>query len=62
VFAAGLIVSGNPYAPVDSFIGLQYAALRSVDALTRLGVPDVRRISGMYSVRQWWRWARGVEP
>lgn len=62
VFAAGLITFGNHYAPVDSFIGLQYAALRSVDALAGLGAPGVRRISGLRALVQWWRWTRGVKP
>jgi len=33
MYAAGAITLGGPYAAVDSFLGLQYAALQSVDAI-----------------------------
>jgi len=62
IYAAGIMTLGGPHAAADSLQGLQYAALRSVDALAALGAPGVRRINGLYSLRQWTRWMRGVRP
>ncbi len=62
VYAGGIMTLGGPHAAQDSFLGLQYSALRSVDALAALRAPGVRRINGLYSVRQWFHWARGVQP
>jgi pSer/pThr/pTyr-binding forkhead associated (FHA) protein len=62
VFAGGIMTLGGPHAAQDSFLGLQYSALRSVDALARLHAPGVHFINGFYSLRQWTRWARGVQP
>ncbi|NOG33055.1 MAG: hypothetical protein HND44_00570 [Chloroflexi bacterium] len=62
VFLAGTMAFGNVYAPVDSFMGLQYAAQRSVEALIRENAPGLRPLHGWESARQWWRWQRGVEP
>ncbi|MEA5619886.1 FHA domain-containing protein [Cronbergia sp. UHCC 0137] len=49
MFAAGAITLGGPYAAVDSFLGLQYAALASVEAL-------VGGLGGFGSLNQWLRW------
>ncbi|HRQ38386.1 MAG TPA: hypothetical protein PLD25_10770 [Chloroflexota bacterium] len=62
VFLAGTMAFGNAYAPVDSFMGLQYAAQRSVDVLIRENAPGLRPLRGWESARQWWRWWQGVEP
>jgi len=62
VYAGGIMTLGGPHAAQDSFLGLQYSALRSVDALAALGAPGVHRINGLRSLRQWFRWARGVHP
>jgi len=62
VYAAGAMTLGGPYAPVDSFLGLQYAAQRSVDALGAIAPARLRRLNGLRSLAQWWRWARGVQP
>ncbi len=62
VYAAGIMTLGGPHAAQDSFLGLQYAALRSVDALAVLHAPGVHRINGLYSFKQWTRWVRGVHP
>lgn len=61
-YGAGIMLLGGPYAPVDSFLGLQYAALRSVDHLTRQGAAGLRRFGLLRSVGQWLRWATGVKP
>lgn len=62
MYASGIITLGGSYAPVDSFLGLQYAALRSVDALIGHNAPQLKQLNGFRSFRQWVRWARGVQP
>ncbi|MFZ0545790.1 MAG: FHA domain-containing protein [Candidatus Promineifilaceae bacterium] len=62
MYAAGAMTLGGPYAAVDSFLGLQYSAQRSVDSLTRLRAPGLRYLNGFRSIAQWLRWARGVAP
>ena len=61
-YASGAMTLGGPLAPVDSFLGLQFAAMRSVDALARLHAPGLRRLNGLRSFIQWTRWVRGVHP
>jgi hypothetical protein len=62
MFAAGATTLGGPFATVDSFLGLQYAGLRAVNAIADTPVPGQRRLSGLYSVGQWLKWARRVAP
>ena len=61
-YASGVSTLGGPYAPVDSFLGLQYAALRSVDHLRSQRASGIRRLNGLRSIFQWIRWAIGVKP
>ncbi len=56
MFASGSAAFGGYYAGVDSFLGLQYAALTIADRLATLGFTD--RIGTWRSIREWWRWAR----
>jgi hypothetical protein len=60
MYAAGAATEGAYYAPADSLLGLQYAALRISDDLARMGV--CRRIGNLRSVSQWWKWTRNVAP
>jgi hypothetical protein len=62
VYAAGIMTLGGPHAAQDSFLGLQYAAWRSVATLAALRAPGVHCIHGLYSFKQWVRWVRGVHP
>lgn len=62
VWAAGVVTSGGPYAAVDSFLGLQYAAIRSVDHLGTLGAPGVSRFGPLRSATQWLKWCAGSPP
>ena len=62
MYAAGAMTLGGPYAPVDSFLGLQYSAQRSVDSLALGRAPNLRKLIGFQSVGQWLRWARGLTP
>ncbi|MCB1508395.1 MAG: FHA domain-containing protein [Hyphomicrobiaceae bacterium] len=62
VYAAGQITGGGPYAAVDSFLGLQYSALRSVDHLHTVRAPFVSSFGPLKSFGQWVRWCQGVAP
>lgn len=56
MYASGAATLGGYYAGVDSFLGLQYAALAITDDLASQGV--VARIGVRRSISQWFRWAR----
>lgn len=62
IYGAGIITLGGPYAPVDTFLGLQYAAHRSMEALAAAKAPGVRYIEGIYSLWQWLKWALNQKP
>ncbi len=62
VFASGATTLGSAFAPVDSFLGMQYAAFRAVDFLAQVRTPGIRRLNGLRSIGQWLRWWRGVAP
>lgn len=55
LYASGSATFGGYYAGVDSFLGLQYAALEIADDLAAQGF--CRRLSTLRSIRQWWLWA-----
>lgn len=55
MYASGSATLGGYYAGVDSFLGLQYAALTIGDDLARAGF--CKRIGVGRSIAQWWRWA-----
>ena len=60
MYAAGATTLGGPFATVDSFLGLQYAGMRAVNAMVDEGMPELRRLSGLYSLGQRPKWARRV--
>jgi hypothetical protein len=60
MYAAGAATEGAYYAPADSLLGLQYAALQACDDLARMGVCG--RIGALRSVSQWWKWVRNAAP
>ena len=62
VYGSGITTAGNGYAPVDSFLGLQYAALAAVCDLTDRGAPGLKRLTGFPSLAQWWRWMTNTPP
>ncbi|HLO47604.1 MAG TPA: FHA domain-containing protein [Kamptonema sp.] len=62
MYAVGAIVLGGPYAPVDSFLGLQYAALRSVESLAAAGAPGIHRLSALRSLAEWLKWVTNQSP
>ncbi|MBD2580284.1 FHA domain-containing protein [Oscillatoria sp. FACHB-1406] len=62
MYAAGAITLGGPYAAVDSFLGLQYAALRSVYHLATQRAPSLKALNPFSSCGQWWKWAADRAP
>lgn len=62
MYAAGIITLGGPYAPVDTFLGLQYAAHRAAEGLAAARAPKLRYLEGIGSVWQWFKWAFNITP
>lgn len=62
MYATGAITLGGPYAAVDSFLGLQYAALCAVDSLAAARAPGLRRFNWLRSLFQWLKWVRNQSP
>ncbi|HEY9891373.1 MAG TPA: hypothetical protein V6D37_06150, partial [Candidatus Sericytochromatia bacterium] len=62
IYAAGAITLGGPYAAVDSFLGLQYAALCSVDSLAKTKAPGLHRLNLLSSSLQWLKWVANQSP
>ncbi|MGH9069777.1 MAG: hypothetical protein ACRDX8_01095 [Acidimicrobiales bacterium] len=60
IYAAGAATLGCYLAGVDTFLGLQYAALCAVDDLASLGFCE--RIGVRRSLAQWLKWMRGRQP
>ncbi|MCA9918829.1 MAG: FHA domain-containing protein [Anaerolineales bacterium] len=61
-YASGIATLGGPFAAVDSFLGLQYAALCATDDLIAHRAPGLQRLNGFRSLHQWLRWAKGDQP
>jgi pSer/pThr/pTyr-binding forkhead associated (FHA) protein len=62
VYCCGVLTLGGPYAAVDSFLGLQYAAQRSADSLVATKAPGIRYLDGFGSLFQWMKWAMNKKP
>lgn len=62
LYAAGAITLGGPHAAVDSFLGLQYAALQAVDSLVRDRAPKLHSLNGARSLLQWMKWIANQPP
>lgn len=60
MYASGSITLGGYYAGVDSFLGLQYAALAIADDLATVGA--IPAIGSGRSLAEWWRWVRNRAP
>ena len=56
MYASGSATLGGYFAGVDTFLGLQYAALHIADDLARTGFCN--RIGTRASIRHWWKWMR----
>ena len=53
-YAVGAATLGSYFPGVDTFLGLQFAALRVADDLARLGF--CQRIGTVRSITNWWSW------
>nr|WP_290227450.1 FHA domain-containing protein [Trichocoleus desertorum] len=62
LYAAGAMTLGGPYAAVDSFLGLQYAALCAVTDLAKMRAPSLQRLHPVRSLTQWFKWIFGQPP
>ena len=62
VYAAGTITTGGPYLAVDSFLGLQYSALRAVDHKVTERLHKVPNLGPFRSLRGWTKWMVGARP
>ena len=62
MYAAGAITFGGPYAAVDSFLGLQYSALKSVEALVNARAPQLKPLNPFASFVQWLKWVNNKTP
>ncbi|WP_224814344.1 FHA domain-containing protein [Hasllibacter sp. MH4015] len=62
VYAAGTITTGGPYLAVDSFLGLQYSALRSVDHMVTERIHKVPNLGPLRSFAGWSKWMVGARP
>jgi pSer/pThr/pTyr-binding forkhead associated (FHA) protein len=62
MYAAGAITLGGPYAAVDSFLGLQYIALRIIEAMAVHHPPRLGRLNALRSLSQWLKWVRNESP
>ncbi len=62
MYASGALTLGGPMAAVDSFLGLQFTALRAVDDMQDMGLRGLRKLNGFSSAAQWWKWVRKVAP
>lgn len=60
MYAAGAATYGSYLAGVDTFLGLQIAALEAADDLAAVGFCE--RIGVTRSLAQWWKWVRGRQP
>jgi lysine/ornithine N-monooxygenase len=62
MYVAGAMTLGGPYAAVDSFLGLQFAAFQTVEDLVRTRAPGLQRLHPLRSVSQWWKWMWNQPP
>lgn len=62
MYASGAITLGGCYAAVDSFLGLQYAALVSVASLASIPGSGVKKLNSLRSGIQWLKWVKNQPP
>jgi pSer/pThr/pTyr-binding forkhead associated (FHA) protein len=62
MYAAGVLTLGGPYAAIDTFLGLQYAAQRATDGLVASKATGLRYINAFGSFIQWVKWAINLNP
>jgi pSer/pThr/pTyr-binding forkhead associated (FHA) protein len=66
MYASGAITLGNYYAPVDSFLGLQYAAFANARSLLEQQEASsgviFKPLVLLRSLQQWWKWVNDRSP
>jgi pSer/pThr/pTyr-binding forkhead associated (FHA) protein len=62
IYASGAITLGNYYAPVDSFLGLQYAAFANIRNLLEQQTTTLKPLVLWRSLQQWWKWLNNRSP
>jgi hypothetical protein len=62
IYASGSITLGNYYAPVDSFLGLQYAAFQTIQDLLSRNAIELKPLVLTRSLTQWWKWINNRSP
>ena len=62
IYASGAITLGNYYAPVDSFLGLQYAAFEITQDLLSRNAKQLQPLVLSRSLFQWWKWMNNRSP
>jgi hypothetical protein len=62
IYASGSITLGNYYAPVDSFLGLQYAAFQTIQDLLARNAIELKPLVLARSLTQWWKWLNNRSP
>ncbi len=62
IYASGSITLGNYYAPVDSFLGLQYAAFQTMQDLLSRNAIELKPLVLVRSITQWWKWISNRSP
>ncbi len=62
IYASGSITLGNYYAPVDSFLGLQYAAFQTIQDLLARNAIELKPLVLARSLTQWWKWIGNRSP
>ena len=62
MYVSGILTLGGPYAAIDTFLGLQYAAQRTADGLVAAKAPGMRYLDGLGSLWQWIKWATNQQP
>jgi pSer/pThr/pTyr-binding forkhead associated (FHA) protein len=62
MYLSGVLTLGGPYAAIDTFLGLQYAAQRIADGLVASKAPGMRYIGAFGSLWQWIKWATNQKP
>jgi pSer/pThr/pTyr-binding forkhead associated (FHA) protein len=62
IYASGSITLGNYYAPVDSFLGLQYAAFQTIQDLLARNAIELKPLVRLRSLAQWWKWIGNRSP
>jgi len=56
IIVSGSGAAGNHYGPVDSFLGHQYAAVKTIESLSTLPWTKLRPLNLVRSLRGWLQW------